>query len=183
VPLGRWSNKTHHKWKWYYNKGKDELYHINGGTVQLYTCEIGWQTWSMTSYKLAYTATAHSKMLIGVPTYVLALLSNRVNKLQEGLDPPVETSRALLIWEYLETWGGTWMWEDIDDSQATKADTSRITEGLKAGSLIWATDGSYDRKQAADLSGMGWIIFCKTTVFLLSGSFWEKSSTASLFCV
>ncbi len=25
VPLGRWSNKTHQKWKCYYNQGKDEL--------------------------------------------------------------------------------------------------------------------------------------------------------------
>jgi hypothetical protein len=29
VPLGRWSNKTHQKWKWYYNKGKEKLYHID----------------------------------------------------------------------------------------------------------------------------------------------------------
>jgi hypothetical protein len=38
------------------------------------------------------------------------------------------------------------MWEDMDDSQATYADTLWITEGLKAKSLIWATDGSYNRK-------------------------------------
>jgi hypothetical protein len=112
-----------------------------------------------TSYKLAKMETAPSKMPIGVPTSVMALLPNRVNKLQEVSDLPVETSRALLFWECLETWGGIWMWEDINNSQATKADTSWIAEGLKAGSLIWATDGSYDRKQAADLSGVGWIIF------------------------
>jgi hypothetical protein len=47
------------------------------------------------------------------------------------------------------------MSEDINDSQATKADTLWVAEGLKAGSLIWATDGSYNRKQAADLSGVG----------------------------
>jgi hypothetical protein len=38
------------------------------------------------------------------------------------------------------------MWEDINNSQATKADTSWITECIKAGSLIWATDGFYNRK-------------------------------------
>jgi hypothetical protein len=63
-----------------------------------------------------------------------------------------------------------------------KVDTLWIPEGLKAGSLIWATDGSYDRKQAADLSGMGWIIFFKKTGFWLTGSFWEKSLTAISFC-
>jgi hypothetical protein len=55
---------------------------------------------------------------------------------QEGSDLPVETSRALLFWEYLETWGGTWMWEDINNSQATKAETLWIAAGLEAGSLI-----------------------------------------------
>jgi hypothetical protein len=90
----------------------------------------------MTSYKLVKTETAPSKMLIGVPTSAVSLLFNRVNKLQEVSDLPVETSRALLFWEYLETWGGTWMWEDINNSQATKADTLWIAEGLNAGSLI-----------------------------------------------
>jgi hypothetical protein len=131
----------------------------------------------MTRYKLAKMETAPSKMPIGVPTSVVALLSNRVNKLQKGSDLPVETSKASLFWEYVETWGGTWMWEDINNSQATKADISWIAEGLKAGSLIWAMDGSYDRKQAADLSGVGWIIFCKKTGFWLTG--WGKSATAS----
>jgi hypothetical protein len=68
------------------------------------------------------------------------------------------------------------MWEDIDNRQATKADTLWIAESLKAGSLKWATDGSYNRKQVADLSGMGWIIFCKKTGFWLTESFGEKSS-------
>jgi hypothetical protein len=86
----------------------------------------------------------------------------------------VETSITLSFWEYIATWGRNWMWEDIDDSQVTKADTSWIAEGLKAETLIWKTDGSYNRKQAKDLSGMGWIIFCKKTGPWLTGSFWEK---------
>jgi hypothetical protein len=76
---------------------------MDGGTVELYTHKIGWRTRSMTSYKLAKTEIAPLKMPIGVPTSVVALASNRVNKLQEGSDLPVETSRALLFWEYLET--------------------------------------------------------------------------------
>ena len=98
VPLGRWSNKTHWKWKWYYKKGKDELYHINSGTVELYTHKTGWRTQSMTSYKLAKTETTPSKMPIGVPTSVVALLSNRVNKLQEGFKSTVgDIKRAIVL--------------------------------------------------------------------------------------
>ena len=51
---------------------------------------------------------------------------------------------------------------------------------MKMGSLLWVTDGSYDRKRAAVISGVGWIIFCQTTGKHLVGSFWEKSPSASL---
>jgi hypothetical protein len=59
VPLGRWTNKTHWKWKWYYNKGKDKLYHINGKINNYYKQETGWhQTRLTTSYKVAKTETS-----------------------------------------------------------------------------------------------------------------------------
>ncbi len=57
-----------------------------------------------------------------------------------------------------------------------------IAEGMTEGSLIWTTDGSYNKKRATHLSGVGWIKFCKTTSRRITGSFWERSSTASLFC-
>jgi hypothetical protein len=98
------------------------------------------------SYKLAKIENPPLNSPTGVLTSVVALSINKVNKLQEGSDLPVETLRNLLFWEYIATWGGNWMWEDIDDSQTTKADTSWIAEGLKAGILIWTTDGSYNRK-------------------------------------
>ncbi len=56
-----------------------------------------------------------------------------------------------------------------------------VADGMMTGSLIWTTNGSYDRKKAADLLGVGWIIFCKTTGRRLTGSFWERSTMVSLF--
>jgi hypothetical protein len=49
--------------------------------------------------------------------------------------------------------------------------------------MLWVTDGSYDRKKAIDLSGVGWIIFCTKTGFRPTGTFWEKSNSASLYRV
>jgi hypothetical protein len=48
-------------------------------------------------------------------------------------------------------------------------------------SLVWVTDGSYDRKKAIDLCGVEWIIFCTKTGFHLTGTFWEKSTLASSY--
>jgi hypothetical protein len=52
---------------------------------------------------------------------------------------------------------------------------------MQNNTLVWTTDGSYDRKQAADLSGVGWIIFCKRTCLQMTGTFWEKSPSGSSF--
>ncbi len=48
-------------------------------------------------------------------------------------------------------------------------------------SLICVMDSLYDRKKAIDLCWVGWIIFCTKTGFRLTGTFWEKSTSASLF--
>ncbi len=42
-------------------------------------------------------------------------------------------------------------------------------------------DGSYDRKWAPTISGVGWIMFCHTSGKRMVGLFWEKLSTASLY--
>ncbi len=55
------------------------------------------------------------------------------------------------------------MWEGVEDSQTTKHDLSWLIQGMETNSLIWVTDGSYDRKRASVVSGVGWIIFCQTT--------------------
>jgi hypothetical protein len=55
------------------------------------------------------------------------------------------------------------MWRDINTGDKPKDNMQWVADGLTAGTLIWTTDGSYDRKNATDLSGVGWIIFCKAT--------------------
>jgi hypothetical protein len=73
------------------------------------------------------------------------------------------------------------MWEDIDFTQETTQDLKWVAKGMKNNTLVWMTDGSYNRKQAADLSAVGWIIFCKRTGLRMTGTFWEKSPSASSF--
>ncbi len=73
------------------------------------------------------------------------------------------------------------MWDDIDFTQDTTQDLKWVAEGMQNNTLVWTTDGSYNRKQAADLSGVGWIIFCKRIGLRMTGTFWEKYPSASLF--
>jgi hypothetical protein len=73
------------------------------------------------------------------------------------------------------------MWDDIDSGAHSKDNISWIAEGMTKGLLIWMTNGSYNRKKAVDISGAGWIIFCKITGRQITGAFWEWSSKASSF--
>ena len=59
---------------------------------------------------------------------------------------------------------------------------SRRNEKQNANLGIWVTDGSYNKLRAADLSGVGWVIFCtKTGKRLTAGWCWEKSNSANTY--
>ena len=73
------------------------------------------------------------------------------------------------------------MWASIDNSQQSKHDLLWLLEGMKFNTLTWVTDGSYDRKRAADLCGVGWVIFCSKTGTRLTSIFWERSPLASSY--
>ncbi len=117
----------------------------------------------------------------GVPNSVTSFSAQQVIKLSEGpaLAKAVEATPD--FWELLYSWGWTWMWEGMEAGKDSPDDISWMADGLKNSSLIWVTDGSYDRKKAKDLCGIGWIIFCTNTGFRLTGTFWEKSTSASLY--
>jgi hypothetical protein len=68
-----------------------------------------------------------------------------------------------------------------DFMQETTQDLKWVAKVMKNNTLVWTTDGSTNRKQAANLSAVGWIIFCKRTGLRMTGTFWEKNPSASLF--
>jgi hypothetical protein len=112
---------------------------------------------------------------------VIRILDLKANKLQEGPPPLATPGDHTPFWTFIATWGGNWVRRDINNSDTLKDDMQWVVDGMIAGTLIWTTNGSYDRKQAADLSGVGWIIFCKATGGQITGSFWERSINASSF--
>ncbi len=118
---------------------------------------------------------------MGHSVSVQGLEETHVNELNIGPTLARGPQQPNNFWDFLRTWGGEWMWEGVEDGQATKHDLSWLVQGMESNTLLYVTDGSYDRKRAPVLSGVGWIIFCQTTGKWLFGSFWEKSSSASFY--
>ncbi len=133
------------------------------------------QARSSTFYNLVWEEDLLPTFQRGASTSVLTLTNAKMIKLNKG----VPLAKGLLLptdfREFLDTWGGTWMWESIDNSQQSKQNLSWLVEGMESNALTWVTDGSYKRKRAADLCEVGWIIFCSKTRLLLTGTFWERS--------
>jgi hypothetical protein len=98
-----------------------------------------------------------------LPILVTGVSVQWVTKLSIGPALVTATDARKGFWEFLHSWGGTWMWEVIEPGKDTLIDVSWILKGLQDGSLIWTTDGSYDWKRAVNLCGVRWIIFCTNT--------------------
>jgi hypothetical protein len=182
IPLGAWIAPTHRTWIWYYNSSTDDLHRVEKGKVYHYLRTENYRiTRSSTLYNLAWEKDLTTNFKRGAPTSVLTYTTTKVIRLKEGSSFAQDPETPTNFWKFLDSWGGTWMWENIDDSQQSKHNLLWLAEGMKSNTLTWVTDGSYDRKQAADLCGVGWIIFCSKTGIRLTGTFWERSQSASSY--
>jgi hypothetical protein len=53
---------------------------------------------------------------------VMAISSTKVNKLQDGPSFADAPKKHINFWEFIQSWEGSWMWEDIDFMQDTAHD-------------------------------------------------------------
>jgi hypothetical protein len=163
VPLGKWINLMHRKWLWY-TSPKEGLIRIEDGYVHHYLPSQGMRrTRSTPVFTLAWRERLRQDIITGLPVPVCDLNEMHVNRLGTGPTMARGPQQPSEFWDFLRSWGGEWMWEGVDDCQTTKHDLSWLVQGMEMHSLIWVTDGLYDRKQAPTISGVGWIIFCCTS--------------------
>jgi hypothetical protein len=172
VPLGYWLKPTHRIWKWYYRADTDELQRVEGSTVFHFKPSSGFRfTWATRKYNLMWDEPLVPSVMQGMPTSVSGFTIQHAIKLSEGPALVEATDHAMDFWGFLCSWGGEWMWEGVEPGKDLPQDMLWVAEGLTNGSLIWVTDGSYDRKKAIDLCSVGWIIFCTKTGYRLTGTF------------
>ena len=173
-----WKNPSHRTWRWYYDKDTKDLQRVDNNKIHHYRAREG-RTRQTTEYDVEWTG-EYAGEVRGLPTSVTTTFSEAtVSKLKEGPQLSKGPSQPADFWDFLNSWGGSWMWEGIDDSQSSKHDLTWVVHGMRNKSLKWVTDGSYDRKRAAEISGVGWVIFCTKTGQRLTGWCWESGSAAA----
>jgi hypothetical protein len=88
---------------------------------------------------------------------------------------PIPLQRDFMA--FLESWGGTWMWESIK----IVGTWDDIVREIASGEAVWVGDGSYNRKIAPEVSGGGWIIYCPSSKASVRGNFYETSEDAGSY--
>ena len=74
------------------------------------------------------------------------------------------------------------MWENVTQ-EMKYCDYDWLRDGMVNGTLIWCTDGSYKRKIAPDVCGVGWEVECKAIAKRLEGLFDEITNDANSYQV
>jgi len=137
MPLGNWNNATHQVWQWYYKKEDDNLQQIVGGRVAHYKPARGFRlTRSTTTYQQVREEQYNSQITLGRPTSVREISTTKVNKLQDGPDLVNDPKEHANFWDFICSWGGSWMWDDIDFTQDTTQDLKWVVEGMQNNALV-----------------------------------------------
>jgi hypothetical protein len=125
VPLGNWINPTHRIWKWFYREGTDDLLRVEGKQVFHYKQVAGFcLTRSNRTYLMTYEEPLSSATDHGIPILVTGVSTQRVTKISTGPVLAAAIDARTGFWEFLNGWGGTWMWEVIEPGKDTPVDVS-----------------------------------------------------------
>ena len=180
--LGKWLNAPHFQWPWIYNPPSGNLFILRGTDYEIHRNDShGSRTRSANKFRTTgqFVEAARGQcisltcdvsptgVLYGSPTTGHIWSASAV------------TLRG--FWDYVKEWGGDWMWEMIYPDLGHGFNIDWMISALQAGTLVGATDGSYDRSRNAFVCGAGWIIMDTTTGDRLAGSFSEHSPTAGSY--
>ncbi len=121
TPLRKWIAPTHRRWIWYYDHSSNNLQLIEDGKVHHFLpASNHCQTRSTMTYGFIWEEDISPTFNRGAPTSIVRLTNTTVNRLNEGAPLVKGPLLPTDFWDFLNTWGGMWMWEGINKKQLTK---------------------------------------------------------------
>ncbi|MGB2419943.1 MAG: hypothetical protein ACPH9Z_07405, partial [Luminiphilus sp.] len=174
-PLGNWVERGHRLWEYYYDSGRDV---IEQRTAEGVTYYMPVRQRRFTRGSRAYTlVSVHNdgRLPIGHPCSVACAGRHEVRYLCHGPPQLVGVPNEKTFLEFLRSWGGEWMWQNVGNDDNS---LDWLVAAIERGTTIWVTDGSYNKDIAPNISGAGWVIYCTETKKHLYGNFYEQSTSA-----
>ena len=178
-PMGAWLHKSHRIWEWFYHSREDLVVHIGYERTSVYTRagRHGGRRSGKNQYQLVRDENTEVPTG-GIPCSVGNKMTDVVILLNTGPSLAKEDAMDQTFTQFLLSWGGEWMWNDVSNSGK---DFRWVLSALEDGSGLWVTDGSYMRETREDVSGACWIFHCRKTGHKLVGTFYEESDQADSY--
>ncbi len=149
--IGQFIGQTHRVWKWFWNSDKSTLHHINGDGHSEDVFVAGRKP-----NRFHYSHSQNRQQLNTVCLVQPTLEGEHWRLLSTACTTDVDPTPSTFL-EVLESWGNTWLWENISVSGGTEW----IQHSILDGSLVAVTDGSYIRELFPHLCSAAFILECR----------------------
>jgi hypothetical protein len=176
LALGEWHSPSHRIWPWFHDAERDVLYRQNYQELKVYIPLIKQTTRTGSLY--IYLGEVNIIPTKVVPISISSITNDVVSVKGEGPSLPLLRTIRHTFWESLMSRGGVWMWDYIANRLSNP---SWMKRALEQGMAILATDGSYSGMCGPHVCGAGWVIACRKSRKILSGSFYKFSSSANAY--
>ena len=116
-PLGTWLHKSHRIWEWFYHSAEDAVVHIGHETKSVYT-RAG-SHGRRHSGKKQYQLVTDGSIIFptgGIPCSVGNKTKDVVILLNTGPSLAKEDKIDQTFTQFLRSWGGIWMWNNVSNS-------------------------------------------------------------------
>jgi hypothetical protein len=173
--LGKFLTQGHKIWDYRYNEEDREIYHLKGNVMDIY----------FRSLVPRYTnrPNCYTRGRIDVPIVekghicTIKHVALAVIGVQSSSPPPPEKLKATSFWEIVESWGQTWLWDNIQIA----GNFSWLAEAIEDNSLIAVTDGSYMKEHYPNLNSAAFVFECAKGRGRLMASFTEFTPDAGSY--
>jgi hypothetical protein len=158
--LGKWIHQSHRHWEWYYHPQVDILVQHTGDEMWKYCLCPREENAFSTRNSHIFGRVGHwlPNDLKGFLPATVRYDGAKVDLLGSG--PPLcwrQDRDPEEFWDYLHSWGGEWLWDNI----YTPFGFDAVVDAKAGGSAILVTDGSYSQKIRSEIDGAGWLIYCR----------------------
>ena len=174
VRLGPFVRRGHKYWPWRFDQSAQRLVHATSEGVEFYQRVQANNTRSGARWERV--GDVRGQELGGDYCTTRADAQGRRVILSRTPVPPAPP-RPSSIFDVLEGWGCTWVW----DSLTIVGDEDWLFQSIEAGSCYAVTDGSFIREHFPDLCSAAFILECQGGRGRIVGAFPEASTVASAY--
>ena len=172
---GRFQSKGFKQWDYRYDVGSNEILHHKGQVMDIYSTSLvpryANRPNCFTRSRIDVTLVERGDICT-IKQVALAVIG-----VQSSAPPlPIEPSTTS-FWEIVQSWGQTWLWDNIQIS----GNCSWLADAIEDNSLIAVTDGSYMKENYPNLNSAAFVFECSKGRGRLMGSFTEFTPDAGSY--